>query len=261
MNIEETLKNLNRFPLVEDFKKEVEDSMKDVLQLGEEVKGLCDYRQLPISPSMIQPNETPVILHPEVTDKYQFFIRSLNYGFDSVNTPFALLGKRLHDGQQDMIHIQKFISCRDYEAPVSFKRAEIDYATLLDALANQQYDVFVLGRTHARYTEEDLRKSPIYELGSSYIEKYNIREPEFNIPLEELNEFSVIANVSDDQGYGKEIYQMTIMPSGEVSLIGISDDEYHKLENIEAITGNDLKKIPVQSFDSKFSSGKNIVKK
>jgi len=262
MNIEETLKNLNQFPLVEDFRREVENSRRrESLEIDQRLRGVYDYRQLPISPSMIKPAETSVIFNQEVFQKYQFLVEHAHLDSSSFHAPFIVLGRRVEKEGEEMIHMERLVHCTDYTGAVSKRELEIDYDVLLDVLENQDYNVCALCRTHVMYTEEERKRSTVSELSSQYIEKYNIREPEFNISLGELNEFSAIASVANNQGYEKEMYQMTIMPSGEVSLLGVSDDRYHKVENIVAFTGEDFQKVPVQSFDPKFARGKNIQKK
>ncbi len=239
-SIQNILNHLNQPSLVDDYKRE----------LGSR----CDYSHLPIAPSMIPDDQTLVLLNKDVKRDYDLLVGLSNHELASIEYPFVILGNRQEVDHNSVILLEKFVYCYDIESTLSSRKVDIDPFKLLDALTDSNYDVIVWGRTHGTLSEEEKKDSSVSRLSLDYREKYNIREDEFNIRLDELDEYSMIVDTVENQDFGKEVYQITIMPTGEVAMLGSFDSQYQKFENIGVVAGDDIKTLPVDSFDPKFAT-------
>lgn len=242
MDIENVLKNLNETTMIEDYKEELGITGK--------------YEQLPISPSMIEGEVTPVILGEKATRDYQMLVEFSSGDFSTIEFPFIILGNRrfFENNSKEAIVLEKFVFCYDIESTLSSRKVNIDHQKLLEAMADNSYTVITCGRVHGKLSEKEKSASIVSKLSNSYLEKYNIRADEFNIRVDELDEFAMVSDAVENQNFDKEVYQMTIMPTGEVAMLGVFDGEYKKFENIQVFTGEELEIVPVLEFDSKFSS-------
>ncbi len=236
MNIKETLKKISNLQIGKDYRKE----------LGP----FCDYSKLPISPSMIEDKKTPVILSKRVARDYEQLVEFSNTDLSSIEYPFVILGKKKELDHQDIITLEKVVHCYDVHSTLS--EIKIDQNKVIEAMADDNYDILAWGKVHGRLSEQQKKCSPITKLSSDYKKRYNIREEELNIPLTELDEYEAIFSATSFVDSEKDVYQITIMPTGEIAMLGIENDKYHKFENIEIYTGEDIKPVPVESFDSKF---------
>lgn len=242
MNIENILKNLNQLPMMRDYKKELGSA--------------CDYQELPISPSMIEGDHTPVILNENATRDYQMMVEFSNGDFSTIEFPFVILGNRrsLENSGEEAIVLEKFVFCYNIESTLSSRKVDIDHQKLVDAMENSHYNVIAWGRVHGRLSEEEKSTSSISMLSPAYLEKYNIRADEFNIRVDELNEYAMVSDAVENQNFDKEVYQMTIMPTGEIAMLGVIEGEYKKFENVQVFTGEEINPVPVLEFDPKFSA-------
>ncbi len=241
MNIRKILKNLDQLPIVEDYKKAI--------------GCLCDYRHLPISPSMIEDDKTLVVFSKSATKDYHLLVQTAKNDLAELDYPFAILGNRKQLENESIIMLERFVFCCDTRKMLTKRKATIDSTKLLDAIDDSSYNIIIWGRTHGIRQKNKKVKSEHSLLNEEYKEKYNIREEELNIKLEELDEYSAISSVVSTIDLEKETYQMIIMPTGEVVMLGVTDGKYHKFPNIEIFTGKDMEEVPVESFDTKFLSG------
>lgn len=242
MDIENILKNLNQSSMIEDYK--------------EELGIACNYVHLPISPSMIEGEPTPVILGEDASRDYQMLVEFSGGDFSTIEFPFVILGTRrfLEESGEEAIVLEKFVFCYDIESTLSSRKVKIDHQKLVKAMEDDAYTVIAFGRVHGKLSEQEKDASIISKLSTSYLEKYNIRPEEFNIRVDELDEFAMVSDAVENQKFDKEVYQMTIMPTGEIAMLGIFDEKYKKFENIQLFTGQTIEPVPVLEFDSKFSS-------
>lgn len=239
-NIGNILKDLNQLPITKDYMKE----------LGKD----CDFRKIPIAPSMIQGSTTPVVLSDEVTDAYHTVLEYLNRIAFAAEFPFVVLGNRKSIEGQDAIILEKIIFCCDPSSTLSSRRIGVDGQELLNAISNPSYNVVAWGRTHGVSN----RKQDISRLSQEYKDKYNVREPALNISVGDLDEYLGITTMMNGEDYGKEIFEMIIMHNGEIAMIGTENNQYRKFEDIQMRVGEEeLEQVPVSSFDPKFSKGMN----
>lgn len=236
MNIKETLKKISNLQVEKDYKKE----------LG----SLCDYKDLPIAPSMIEDKKTPVILSKKAASDYEQLVEYASTDLRAIKYPFLILGKRKELDNEDIITLEKVVHCYDIHSTLS--EVKIDQNKVIEAMADENYDILAWGKLHGRLTDNQRKSSPLTKLSNAFKKRYNIREEELNIPLTELDEYEAISDATSIVDNEKEVYQIIIMPTGEIAMLGIEDDKYHKFENIELYTGDDIKPVPVESFDSKF---------
>lgn len=240
MNLRKTLKNLESLPLIEDYKRELGES--------------CDYRRLPIAPSMIEDNDTTVVLSKNAVKDYRLLVTTAKADLASIDYPFVILGNRRKVENESIIVLEKFVFCHDEEATLTRRKVKPDGKKILDIAEDDSYNVIAWGRTHGKWKEFQRKSSPLRNLSDEYIKKYNIREEEFNIDLEELDEYSAVTDAVSMIDLEKEVYQMIIMPTGEVAMLGVEDDTYHKFPNVELATEKSLEEVPVEEFDTKFLS-------
>jgi len=235
------LKKLNQDSVVTDYQKE----------LGQN----CDFKHLPISPSMIEDDDTLVVFNDKATKDYKLLVDFSNSDFASIEYPFAILGNRKNIDGESVIVLEKFVFCHDIDTTLSSRKVEVDSKKLVDVMADSDHSILVWGRVHGAGTADEKESAPVSMLSGRYLEKYNIRKPELNIRLDEIDEYLGVATAVYNQKFDKEVYHATIMPNGEVAMLNVDEGKFQKFENIEVVDGNEVEEVPVWNYDTKFSKG------
>lgn len=112
VNIKSILKDLGSLPITKDYIKE----------LGAD----CDFRELPISPSMIQDCETPVVFNHNVTDTYRTILEYIGCSDLAAEFPFVVLGNRKSIDGESVIILEKTNFLCDLSSTLSSRKVGVN---------------------------------------------------------------------------------------------------------------------------------------
>lgn len=187
-----------------------------------------DIGDTPISPIMMDVDNTPIYFSKDVTKEYNKLIKKLEDPDSAFEYSFILLGKTAMVDSVKSYLVFYLLHCdgKDLNNRKTTKNDQVmeQYVKFAN---DHGYDFISLGNTHTNLSKEDMKSSIYNYLKDETKKTYNILEPGLNITLQDIISYnSFYNNIKKFYPNIRAICHTVILKNNDIKLINKTKDGY-----------------------------------